>query len=78
MVAALVFANADAWAWYLGHILRAPLFSFSLDTDKGAFNIPYRFGPDLITCDLTHLPPPFEANLPAFGLLELVMKFSSV
>jgi hypothetical protein len=26
MVATLVFANANAWSWYLGHNLRAPCF----------------------------------------------------
>ena len=76
MVAAFVFANADARAWYLGHNLTAPLFALRLHITKTTINIRYCFGPDLICCVLTQVQLAFLGNLLAYCLLELVMKFS--
>jgi len=47
MVATLVFANANAWAWYFGHDFEAPFFS-RVHTKKSTLNIQYWFGTDLI------------------------------
>jgi len=42
MVAALVFANANAWVWYLGHDLRAPFF-FKVTLLKNDIQYPVLF-----------------------------------